>query len=204
MSSVASYCNFASCIPPWRYPVKAFCPHGALMGFDIGAKADTERYCFAFDARYVVNAPWPPMLWPNIDIRVRSCTVDSADAARNKCQSSRSVDQNFPELVGSQIGCACACCNGGHTLDLWRLGRSLPLKKRVEVKLWAWFITVGVGLTCAKIVMIIFTFDTCTTRRSISEEDGDSFLGGRAKKVSLLSADGMVVCIRVWYFDEQA
>jgi len=54
--------------------VKAFCPHGALMGFDIGANPDAERYSFAFDARYVHNAPWPPMLCPNIDIRLRSYT----------------------------------------------------------------------------------------------------------------------------------
>jgi len=38
----------------------------------MGAKADTERYCLAFDARYVHNAPWPPMLWPKIDMRVIS------------------------------------------------------------------------------------------------------------------------------------
>lgn len=105
--------------------MKAFCPHGALTGFDIGAKADAERYCFALDARYVVNAPWPPMLWPNMDMRVRSCTAGSAKVARGtNDRVSRWVDQKFPELVVSQVGCACACCNGGHTLDLWRLGRS--------------------------------------------------------------------------------
>jgi hypothetical protein len=134
MSSVASYCDFASSIPPWRYPAKAFRPHGALMGFDIGAKADAERYCFAFDARYVVNAPWPPMLWPNMDTRARSCIADSAQVARKKCPSSRWVGQQFQELAGSQTGYACACCNGEHTLDWWRLDRSQHLRKGVEVK----------------------------------------------------------------------
>jgi hypothetical protein len=116
-------------MPPWRYPVKAFCPHGALMGFDIGANADAERYSLAFDARYVHNAPWPPMLWPNIDIRLRSYTSSSAWVGRNKCQSSQWVGRQFLTLAGSQIGCVCACCNVGHTLDLWHLGRNQPLKR---------------------------------------------------------------------------
>jgi hypothetical protein len=55
----------------------------------MGAKADAERYGFAFDARYVVNAPWPPILWPNIDTRVRSCIGDSAKVARKKYPNSR-------------------------------------------------------------------------------------------------------------------
>ncbi len=44
----------------------------------MGAKADAERYCLVLDARYVHSAPWPPILWPKMDTRVRSCTADSA------------------------------------------------------------------------------------------------------------------------------
>ncbi len=65
--------------------MKAFCPHGALMGFDIGANPDAERYSFAFDARYVHNAPWPPMLCPNIDIRLRSYITMGRPAISNTC-----------------------------------------------------------------------------------------------------------------------
>jgi hypothetical protein len=43
--------------------------------------------------------------------------------------------------------------------------------------------------TCAKVPVIVFAFDACTTWRSISEDDGDSFLRSRAKKGSLLSTE---------------
>jgi hypothetical protein len=46
-----------------------------------------------------------------------------------------------------------------------------------------------VSYTCAKIPIIVFALDACTTWRRVSEEDGDSFLGSRGEKVSLLSAE---------------
>jgi hypothetical protein len=54
-------------------------------------------------------------------------------SGENKCQCSRWAGQRFPKLAGSRIGCVYACCSVGHTLDLWRLGRSQPLQRRVEV-----------------------------------------------------------------------
>jgi hypothetical protein len=49
-------------------------------------------------------------------------------------------------------------------------------------------LVVGMGRTCAKVVMLILAFDTCTTRRSVGEEDSYSFFRRRAKEVSLLRA----------------
>lgn len=49
-------------MPPCKYPVNAFSPHGHFVGLEIGANADAERYCLVLDARYKVRAPWPPML----------------------------------------------------------------------------------------------------------------------------------------------
>jgi hypothetical protein len=43
--------------------------------------------------------------------------------------------------------------------------------------------------TCAKIPIIIFTFDTRTTGGGIRKEDSNAFLGSGAKKVTLLSAE---------------
>ena len=47
-------------------PVKAFFPHGQLIGLQIGANADTEQYCPGF-LRYATMAPCPPILCPVID-----------------------------------------------------------------------------------------------------------------------------------------
>jgi len=59
------------------------------------------------------------------------------------------------------------------------------------------------GHTCAKIVFIIFALDACATRRSISEEDSDSFFCSGAKKVSLLSAEWWYVS-ESWYLIRQS
>lgn len=61
----------------------------------------------------------------------------------------------------------------------------------------------GQGHTCAKIVIIVFAFDSCTARRSICEDDGDSFFGGRAKKVSLLCAEWSYA-YKSWRFNDPA
>src|SRR6266404_4043348 len=98
------------------------------MGFEMGAKADTERYCLVLDARYVHSAPWPPILWPKMDTRERSCAADSARVDKG-CQCSRWVERHFPELQESRVGCVCACCSGERTLDLWRSSRSPRLRR---------------------------------------------------------------------------
>lgn len=104
------------------------------MGFEMGAKADAERYCLVLDARYVQSAPWPPILWPKMDTRVRSCAAPLFQHgwARNASCSRWAVRQ-FPKLEESRVGCACACCSGERTSDSWRSSRSRPLWKEQSV-----------------------------------------------------------------------
>ena len=48
-----------------KYPPKAFFPQSQLLGFAMGANAETDLYLPGF-FRKMVKAPWPPMLCPNI------------------------------------------------------------------------------------------------------------------------------------------
>ena len=153
-------------MPPCRYPLNAFFPHAHSEGLVMGEKAEAERYCFVFEDRYKVRAPCPPMLCPKIDCRLKSCETKLATLTWNQ---ETTTDNREPSSFYNlrQLNRDMS----GHVVIFGILRFSC-----IKVK----------ASTSSKFPVIVLSWNSCTTRRSIWEQYCDTLGRSYSQKASFL------------------